>query len=532
VLGWGLTTPALWLDESATVLATRRGWPGLGHLLRGPEAPLLPYYAVEKVAVAGTEAVLPAGAVPPELLYRLPSVAAAVLAVWVLAAWLSRLGGRGIALAATGVLLVLPTFSRYGQETRPYAFTLAAGVVATVAWSRLVLLDPPQHSPGEAAASAGSAGSAGSGRVTRRPLVLALAGYAAAVTALGLSQVLAATLVAAHLALAAAAPGLIGRRRALRRTVAGAAAGLLPVLPFAVATWAYGKGPKAATPAGAAEVVFRLLAEPQTPVAGAAVLLAAALGATRVRSARHGAVARIALAWALVPPLLVLPVALVRPTLLTTRYLVFTVPGWAILAGLGLLTAAEQARRAVRARRLSWDGALVTGAVVATALVAAAALQWHGLTAVRGSAGHGEDIRPALAAAGAEGRLGLPLVVHSRSVAEVVPYAPDIESRLLGARLQETDHAIWPVKESPATLDARLRDHPQVVLLIPGSLGGDCGWHAHRSTAWVTRYVTRCMPAALRDQGYRVVHAEATGRRWTMALLSRPEPPAAAIPGT
>ena len=517
VLGWGLTTPALWLDESATVIATRRGWPELWHLLEGSEAPLVPYYAVEKVAVSAIAAVLPAGAVPPELLYRLPAVAAAVLAAWLLAGWLSRLAGtagRGLAGAATGVLLLLPAFSRYGQEARPYAVALAAGVVATVAWSRLVLLDhrPPHPSPG-----------AGPGR---RALAVTTAGYAAAVAVLTLAQVLAASLVAAHLALAVAAPGPLGRRRAVRRTVAGAVAGLLPLLPFAAVAWVFGTGPMTAphapTPGHLAGVAFQLFADPAAPAGGVVVLLAAALGATRVRSARDGAVARLALAWALVPPAVLLPLVWVQPNLITHRYLLFTVPGWAILAGLGVVTAADRARRAAaRARRLSWRGTVAAGAAAAAALAATAVLQVPGLAAVRGPAGHGEDIRPALRAAHVDGRDDLPLVVHSRAAAELVPYAGTVEPRLLGAELQRTTRSIWPVTDRPATLDARLRDHPRVVLLLRGSSAGACGWRAGGSLA---RYVTRCMPDALREQGFRVVHAEAAGRRWTMALLIRPSP--------
>jgi mannosyltransferase len=509
VLGWGLTTPALWLDESATAIATQRGWPELWHLLEGSEAPLVPFYAVEKVAVTAAHAVLPAGAVPPELLYRLPALAAAVVAVWVLAAWLSRVAGsagRSLAVAATGVLLLLPAFSRYGQEARPYAFTLAAGVLATVAWSRLVLLDPPRPAPGRSA---------------RRTLVLALAGYAAAVTALTLAQVLAASLVAAHLALAAAAPGPLGRRRALRRTAAGAAAGLLPVLPFAAVTWLFGTGPMTAphapTPGRLVGVAFQLFAEPEAPVAGVVVLLAAALGAAQVRSARHGTLAKVALAWALVPPAVLLPLVWVQPNLVTYRYLVFTLPGWAILAGLGVVALAERARRSAPAS--SWDGAVLAGGVVAMALVATAALQVPALAAVRGPAGHGEDIRPALRAAHLDGRGDLPLVVHSRAAAELVPYAGAAEPRLLGVELQRTTRSIWPVTDRPATLDARLRDHPRVVLLLRGSRAGMCGW---RAGGPVSRYVTRCMPDALREQGFRVVHAEAAGRRWTMAVLTRP----------
>jgi mannosyltransferase len=138
VLGWGLNVPALWLDESATVVATQRDWGALWRLHEGSEAPLVPFYAVVKVVVAAVGAVLPEGALPLEVLYRLPSVVAAVLAVGVLAAWLARHATRGVVVASVGVLLLMPSFSLYGQAARPYAVALAVAVLATVAWSRLV----------------------------------------------------------------------------------------------------------------------------------------------------------------------------------------------------------------------------------------------------------------------------------------------------------------------------------------------------------------------------------------------------------
>ena len=141
VLGWGLGVPALWLDESATVVATQRDWGAFWHLHEGSEAPLVPFYALVKVVVAAVGAVgavLPGGALPLEVLYRLPSVVAAVLAVGVLAAWLARHATRGVVVASVGVLLLVPSFSRYGQAARPYAVALAVAVLATVAWSRLV----------------------------------------------------------------------------------------------------------------------------------------------------------------------------------------------------------------------------------------------------------------------------------------------------------------------------------------------------------------------------------------------------------
>jgi mannosyltransferase len=522
VLGWGLAAPALWLDESATVIATQRSWPGLWHLTEGSEAPLVPYYALVKITAGTAGAVLPAGAVPPEVLYRLPSVLAAVLAAWVLGAWLARVASGALALASIGALLLVPSFSRYGQEARPYAFTMAAAVLATVAWSRLVGYGP-RRAAGPPPVAAGPRDVRLNRFPPTGPPIVAALWYAAAVTALTVTHVLAASLVAAHLALAVLAPGELGRRRALRRTVAGAAAGLLVALPLAAVTLVNGRGPRLAlhrfTPAELGEVFFQLFTERRPQVAGAVLLLAVALlGLTRLRSGRYGAVARLAAAWALVPPVALLPLAWLRPNLMTHRYLIFVVPGWAILTGLGLITIAGVVRRLALAAGAPQAGPAVGRVVVVATLAAAAVLQGAPLAALRGPAGHGEDIRPALEAARADGRDRLPLVMSSRlGAVGLAPYARDDESRLLGVEAQRTKRTLWPTIDG-AALEAGLRDHPEVVLLLLDNRAPVCRW---RPSGDVARYVTRCMPPVLREHGYHVVEVTRGGRRWTTAVLSR-----------
>ena len=366
----------------------------------------------------------------------------------------------------------------------------------------------------------------------RRALALAGASYAAAVAALTLAHLLAVSLVAAHLVLAAVAPGELGRRRALLRTVAGAGAGLLPMLPFVAVVVANGKGPQTSptfTPSGVGDVFLRLFTQPQAHIAGAAVLLAAAgLGMTRVRSRRHGAVARLAVAWALVPPVVLLPLFWARPSLITHRYLVFVVPAWAILGGLGLVTVAEVTRRAVQGSAVGGAparggsqraGSAWRGTVVVAILAVTAVLQATALDAVRSPSSHGEDIRPALRAAGTGGREDLPLVVLSRGALEVATYSPDDEARLLGVHVQRRNRSIWPVTDPEALRPDRLRDQPRLVLLVRGMKHGPCRW---RAGADPTRFVTRCMPAAVQASGYRVESATLEGHRWAVAVLVRP----------
>ena len=74
LLVWGLGRPALWLDESASVVATQRSWPDLWVMLGGSDAPLVPYYALLKVSTSAVTLVAPSAVASPEVLFRWPSV--------------------------------------------------------------------------------------------------------------------------------------------------------------------------------------------------------------------------------------------------------------------------------------------------------------------------------------------------------------------------------------------------------------------------------------------------------------------------
>ena len=67
-------------------------------------------------------------------------------------------------------------------------------------------------------------------------------------------------------------------------------------------------------------------------MAGGAIVYAA-----RTRSHTYEFIAQVAVAWAVVPLIVLLPVMLVRPNLLKFRYVLFVLPGWAILGGLALV---------------------------------------------------------------------------------------------------------------------------------------------------------------------------------------------------
>jgi mannosyltransferase len=228
-----------------------------------------------------------------DLALRLPSLAAMV-GTAALVGWLgARLASPRQGLAAGLVFAVLPASTRFAQEARPYALTAFFAVLATCLL--VVALD-------------------------RRARWWFVA-YALAVAALGGLHVVAVLLLVGHGWLVFA-----WRRRLAWWWGASAALGLLPLLPV---LWLGSKqrgqvsyiprvGLESITPTAAA--LFGSLA-----VAVAIIVLAAFALPLRWPSALYSA-------WAVVPVAALVVVSLVVPMLLP-RYLVFTLPAWALLAG-------------------------------------------------------------------------------------------------------------------------------------------------------------------------------------------------------
>ncbi len=497
---WGLGRPALWLDESASVIATQRTWAGLWLLLSGTDAPLVPYYALLKVASSAVTFIAPGSAASPEVLFRWPSVAATVLAVWALTLWLARRCPPQLAISSAALLLATGWFSRYAQEARPYAFVLAAAVASTILWTRLI-------------------------RDRRWRWVLL---YALAVVLLVAANLLAASLVFAHVVAAAVTSSKANRRSAVLRTSAAAALGLLVASPIAVTTALHGRGPRldrSVAGAGAprsrrcTHCGGRARSRSRRGV-GAAVCVAWAAGS------RYQFIARLAAAWAVVPIAVLLPVVLLRPNLLRTRYILFVLPGWAILGGLAIVILMDLLSRALArlARRTGPSrapGLLITATsygVGVLVLVGFLASQLDTIRAVRTPAGHGEDIRPALAAANRAEYAQLPIVLSPPNNAlEIAAYARSEEQRLVGVHLQRDLPTIWPQIDPPSKRKQYLRQHERVVLLLKGASTGACEWRPRRSAEI---YVSRCLPSPLRDMPYQVEFAEAVGQEWTFAVLT------------
>ncbi|WP_189044968.1 glycosyltransferase family 39 protein [Micromonospora sonchi] len=158
----GLDAAQPWRDELATWSAASRPVSGLLRLAGTIDAATVPYYLLMHawVAVAGDSVAA----------LRLPSALAMAAAAGLTAGLGQRLCDARVGTLAGLLFAVLPGTARYAQEARPYALACALAVLST-----LLLVD-----------------------ALRRPGRSRWAAYAAATTALGLTHLIALTLLAAH----------------------------------------------------------------------------------------------------------------------------------------------------------------------------------------------------------------------------------------------------------------------------------------------------------------------------------------------
>ncbi|MEV0967206.1 glycosyltransferase family 39 protein [Microtetraspora glauca] len=306
---WGLDGPPIWRDEAATVSAVVRTPSELLDLLSRVDAVHGVYYAFMHV-VAG---VFGTG----DMALRLPSVLAGVLAASGLAALGRALGNARAGLYGGLLLAVMPIFSRYVQEGRPYGITMAGAVGVA-----LLLV-----------------------RALRAPSWRRFLLYGAAVAGLAYLNLFAFLVAGGHgvYVLAEAWRGRGSSHPDTRRTVTrwcGAAAlAMAAVLPLAWISsgqsgqvgWIRSPGPEELRLL--AIRIFGDLGTTNSAWAGIAplVLALALYGLTRC-----GAVARPALPWLLVAPLALLAVSWAVHPVFVFRYVLCCVPAAALLAGAGL----------------------------------------------------------------------------------------------------------------------------------------------------------------------------------------------------
>jgi mannosyltransferase len=279
-----LTWPGLWADELATWGMASTPWGRMWSVLGNVDASLAPYYAFTHVLsdLFG----------PSDLVLRLPSALAMTAAVGIVAAIGSRLAGPRLGLVAGLLFAVLPTTSRYAQEARPYAIAVFA-----VALSTLLLL-----------------------RVLDAPTRGRYAWYAAAVALVGLAHFVALLILVAHAVIVVAFRGRLGRD-----WFGWAGLGVLPAIPL---VWlAFGQRAQVswipdANLEGLGSMVSGLVG---VPVLGGILLVLMLLGVSMRRPTA------VFTAWCVIPTVLLFGVSQVD-SLWLPRYLLFTLPAWALLA--------------------------------------------------------------------------------------------------------------------------------------------------------------------------------------------------------
>jgi mannosyltransferase len=362
-----ITRPALWADELATWGAVRLGWGPLFRLLGNVDAVVGPYFVVTKAwtSLAGTST----------FALRLPSAVAMVAATALLTVLGARLVSVRVGMLAGLAFALVPTTSRYAQEARPYAFVILFAVLATLAlvW----LLD--------------------------RPSWVRAVAYGACVAILGAFHLVALLLLVAH--------GIVVGRARLLRWAAAAGAAVLVLLPLA---WLGHR--QSAQISWLEPAAWRTLVGSPDTIFGAGVVGGFVI-ALCLLAVRREPPAILATAWAVAPILALFVIGEVI-TLFWARYLLYTLPGFVLLAALFL-------------GRLSTR--LAAASLIALALLAAPAQ-----TGIRTSDGHNHATTAAAGtiAANEQPGDGIAYALNER----VVPWeARDIVARYVPAAKRPRD---------------------------------------------------------------------------------------------
>ncbi|MEV7803779.1 hypothetical protein AB0O28_12595 [Microbispora sp. NPDC088329] len=442
---WDLGGPPPWRDEAATVSAAGRTLPQLAHLLQSVDAVHGLYYALMHI-VAGLYGTA-------EVTLRIPSVVAGALAAAGTGALGRALGVPRAGLYGGVLLALMPIFSRYVQEARPYAMTAAAGVGVTLLFLRL----------------------------QRSPTSAVLAAYAAALTVLAYLNLFAFLIAGAHgvtlilsrgpllrwacattPALAAVAPlawlgsgqsaqvGWISRPEAadvgrlavqLSGDLGGATGpGVAPL------TWAlvlFGLACAAVVGVRRARVA-RCGEEPAAMRGGEAAACRAehppAIGATgETPPAAAGALVRLTVPWLLAPALVLLTVSWAVHPVYVFRYVFCCVPAAALLAGAGLAALPPGLAAAMLA---AWLGLSVPGQI-----------------ATRGPDGRQDDPRPVMTLLASEARPGDGVLFVPAKVRKYAVVYPAVFGRLRDVALAlspERDGSFPGREVGPRALAARL----------------------------------------------------------------------------
>ncbi|GGV21028.1 hypothetical protein GCM10010495_40460 [Kitasatospora herbaricolor] len=364
--GYRMTTPGLWRDEVSTWTASTRSLGDLLRMLDHVDASNGVYYVLMHfwTSVVGDSTVA----------LRLPSVLAMAGAAAFSALTARRMFDSRVAGLAAGLLLaVVPSISRYAQEARSYALVTCA--VAAATFLLLRALDRP-----------------GLGRWAAFSACLALAGGAHLISLSTVGGQLA--LVLLHLWRTRSAPDL----RLLWHYPLAVAAALAPVVPLMLLGSSQSDRQLGWIPT---PTVYALRGFGKQLFASADVyhVFGALALATLLWSGRRLPALQLLLL-AVVPVVGVWAVSLGETSYFIDRYLLFTLPAWASLAGGGVGALYATARR--------WAPARVCAVLALALLAVPAVLALPQQRALRGAFSHewDDDYRSAAAVIAAGFRPG------------------------------------------------------------------------------------------------------------------------------
>jgi mannosyltransferase len=312
---WKIQVPSFWRDEGATQSATQRSLPELIAMLGHVDAVHGAYYVLMWLVVrlAGHS----------ELALRLPSALAMAAAAAFITVTGRRLVSQRAGLAAGLTFAVLPAVSWFAQDARPFAMETAAGAAASYFLVRLAEDD-------------------GRRRWARW--------YTASLVALGLANVFGLLLIPAHAVTLAAGRPAARQGAVARGWLRAAAAACVLLVPLLVAAWAQRAQVSWLRPPGASAALAtgRLVGSAGLLLAAAVLTglgLALATLGHRLAANWPARLPALCLPWLAGPPVILFVMSQAQPAY-AFRYIVFCMPGAALLIGTGLTAAGRAATAA------------------------------------------------------------------------------------------------------------------------------------------------------------------------------------------
>jgi mannosyltransferase len=301
----GSARPSLWFDETATMSAATRSVPQLWEMLHNIDAVHGLYYLL----MHGWYVVFPA----TEFSSRLSSAVAAGIAAAGVVVLGKLISSRTVAVTAGLVFAILPRVTWAGMETRSYALSMAAAVWLTVYCVQAARRGGPW-----------------------RWLV-----YAVLLTGAGVLNVFLILIIPAHAVVVLA----YGRRnrRSFGYWAAAAAVATAAVSPFLGFTQTQLFQVRWISPLGSATVTGILHEQyfdqsVAAAVVAGVILVAAMIAGPLFGAGRPGRLIAVTLTWMVAPTVALLVYSVVRHPIYYPRYLSFTVPAFALLLGMCIVT--------------------------------------------------------------------------------------------------------------------------------------------------------------------------------------------------